>query len=498
MRRVTLNVLCLLVFPLWTLGQDIQVKSIEEILQPEDSLLYFTMEDFASLVIANHPVVRQAQMMTDNALEEVRLARGAFDPKLVANWDVKEFKGKEYYNKLTSELKIPVWFPIDPKIAFDRTTGDFVSPENQIPADDDFMQITAGVSLPIGRGLFIDQRRADLQQAQLFTQITDAERIKMINKVLLNATKVYWDWYYQYYNFKLVDESLVISEEIYRRVRIDFEFGEAAVVDTVQAAITYQNRFSDRQESLINYRRASLMLSNFLWSDEKIPLELTERMVPMLELDFLRDVEVSLDSLAEQAILRHPELRKLGAKLEQLDVAERLARENLKPRIDLNYNFINAPISPTGESAGLRFDDNYKFGVSLEFPLFLRKERAKLRQTRIKIEQTNFEQDITEQEIMNGIEAAYFDLANSQEMIRVVEQAVNNYKILLEAELLNLSLGESDLFKINFQQDKLLEAQTKLMKLRSSLEKSRAELYWAAGFEYLKFAPPLEEPINSN
>lgn len=479
-------------------GQGIEIKSIDDILKPVDSLEYFTIEDFASLIIANHPIVRQAQLMTDNALQEVRLARGAFDPKLSAMWDVKRFDDKNYWNKLQSELKIPVWFLIDPKVSFNRAEGQFLNPENTIPEADDFMQITAGVSLPIGRGLFIDQRRADVQQAELFTQLTDAERLKMINKVLLEATKAYWTWYFHYSDYRLVDESLKISEEIYRRVRVNYEFGEAAVVDTVQAAITYQNRFSERQEALINFKRASLILSNFLWSQEMIPLEIGDALVPNLEVNALRFEEIPMDSLITQALTQHPELRKLGFKLDQLDVQERLAKENLKPRIDLNYNFINAPISPNGNSTGLNFTDNYKFGVALEFPLFLRKERAKLRQTQIKIDQTNFERDLKQQEIINGIQAAYFDLSNSQQMIRVIEGAVNNYKVLLDAELLNLELGESDLFKANFQQDKLLEAQIKLQKIKAEVEKARAELYWAAGFEYLKFAPPLEESIESN
>jgi hypothetical protein len=60
-----------------------------------------------------------------------------------------------------------------------------------------------------------------------------------------------------------------------------------------------------------------------------------------------------------------------------------------------------------------------------------------------------------------------------------MDGAVDNYKILLQAELDNLALGESDLFKINFQQDKLLESQIKLMKMRANMEKARVNLYWS-------------------
>jgi hypothetical protein len=58
---------------------------------------------------------------------------------------------------------------------------------------------------------------------------------------------------------------------------------------------------------------------------------------------------------------------------------------------------------------------------------------------------------------------------------------VRNYERLLEAELLNLEQGESDLFKINVQQEKLILSQTKWLKLLAEFEKQKAYLYWAAG-----------------
>jgi hypothetical protein len=58
---------------------------------------------------------------------------------------------------------------------------------------------------------------------------------------------------------------------------------------------------------------------------------------------------------------------------------------------------------------------------------------------------------------------------------------VGNYERLLQAEFLNLENGESDLFKINVQQEKLIQSQSKWVKLLSEYEKLKAELYWSAG-----------------
>ena len=129
---------------------------------------------------------------------------------------------------------------------------------------------------------------------------------------------------------------------------------------------------------------------------------------------------------------------------------------------------------------------NYKFGFQFQMPIFLRKERSKLKQTQIKIEQAEYELSQTEREILNEIASGYMELLNTMDMISLQQIAVNNYALLLSAEFFNLENGESDLFKINFQQDKLLEAQSKLLKLTSSYEKIRASLFWAAGLPYLR------------
>lgn len=471
-------------------AQDIKVKSLEELLvtSPSDSSEVLSLESFVVFVLANHPVVKQAELLPEIARQELRLARGAFDPKLEASWDVKNFKGTEYYDIFSTSLKVPTWFPVDPKISVDRNKGVFLNPENAIPGSDDFRQVTAGLSLPVGRGLLIDQRRAAVKQAEIFSEINEAERIKLINKILLSAAKDYWNWYFAYYNFRLIDESMSISEEIYRRVRLDFDFGEVAAIDTVQAAITLQNRQVDRRAALIEFKRSGLILSNYLWGENQEPLELKDELIPDLKLEDQALVPLAtLDSLTELALLRHPDLVKTSGKLSQLSIDERLAKENLKPRVDLNYNLINSPIGAGGDFVDVQLRNNYKLGVAFEFPLFLRKERAKLKQTRIKIDQTSYEFNLRQREIVNDISAGYFALNNSKDMLGLMQGAVDNYKRLLEAELFNLSNGESDLFKINFQQDKLLESQIKLMKLRAEFEKAKVGLFWSAGVAYLNF-----------
>ena len=163
-----------------------------------------------------------------------------------------------------------------------------------------------------------------------------------------------------------------------------------------------------------------------------------------------------------------------------VEVEKKLAAEYLKPQLNLNYYAINQPINPGGE-VSFNLNDNYKLGIDFSFPLFLRKERSKVTLTKLKISNTKLEQSIMERQIINSLNVTYNQLINLQSIMANQHEMVKSYERLLEAELLNLEQGESDLFKINVQQEKLIQAQTKWLKLLAENEKQKAYLYWAAG-----------------
>ena len=88
---------------------------------------------------------------------------------------------------------------------------------------------------------------------------------------------------------------------------------------------------------------------------------------------------------------------------------------------------------------------------------------------------------------MNDIQAAYNQLLNNGVILQQQRSMVDNYNRLMNAELLNLENGESDLFKINVQQEKLFNAQSKLIKTIAEYEKQKSVLYWSAGVRPLTF-----------
>ncbi len=471
-----------LIVPCMVVGQGRTM--VDSLFVLPDLVKPFTIENFYKLILQNHPVAKQTELLSDVARQEIRMARGNFDPKLEVEFLSKNYKDQEYYSILNGSLKFPSVLPFDPVIGAEKNSGDYLNPERYIDNEFNYQQFYAGISLPLGRGLITDERRTALRQAELFKEMTEAEQVKLINKLLLDAAKDYWQWYYAYYDYRLLNKSAAIAKEILRRVKVNYQYGEASQIDTVQARITWQQRIIEQQEAFLDYQNTGIRLSTFLWDSLSNPLALDMQWAPVRQLELWLMTASGLEELSNQAKANHPELQKLNVKLQQMEVERKLAAEFLKPQLNLNYYLLNQPFDPEWNTS-FQLDENYKLGVDFSFPIFLRKERSKLAQTKLKLTSTRFELTLKEREIINELNSTYNELINLQSIIDIQHDMIANYERLLNAELMNLEQGESDLFKINVQQEKLIQSQTKWLKLLAEFEKQKAYLYWAAGTRQL-------------
>lgn len=432
----------------------------------------FSYLDFYQLVLTNHPVIKQAQLVLDDAQAELMMARGQFDPKLESNFERKSVNDKLYFSHWETALKVPVWGGIDLKMAREENGGDRLNPEFSDRVN------VIGLNVPLGRGMLLDQRRNILKQARIYQKIAQAEQQKMINKIMYDAAKDYWEWYYTYQNYQLQKEGYELALNRFQFLRTQVLIGEKAGRDSVEAAITVQAREVDLAQAKLDFDNFSLFLSNYLWNADGNPVELPEGTVPPPTPSRLLDESV-LNRFLELAKNSHPEILKLSSKLDQLRVEERFAKEFLKPRLDVQVNAIQSPLYAFSEYSVLR--TNHKYGVTFEFPLFLRKERAKIQQVQIKQNQASLERTQMSREILNDVQAFYNEAVQMQKQLVIQQKAAENQVILVNAELELFQLGESSLFLINSRESKLIEMKTKVEALKSKLEKSIAGLAYAAG-----------------
>lgn len=446
----------------------------------QDSLVY-SYRDYYEQILNHHPVIKLSGLVTESAQRELLIAKGGLDPSIQGTFDRKVYKDKKYFDRGDVFLKVPLWLGgADLKLGYDRNVGETLS-DDVFTGPEGISYI--GLTVPIGRGLVIDSRRATLQQARVFQDLADAERVKMINKIILTAAKDYWNWYFSFRQYELSIDFYDLASVRYNATRQRAELGEAAAIDTVEALVTLQDRQVTLDQAILELRNAKLLLSNHLWSQDQVPLELPDDAIPQLSVGRIL-AENELDQLLQLARQRHPELIKFEFKREQLRIDERLGREMLKPSLNLNAAALYKGLTLDGSESKTGFSNlgnNYKFMVDLYFPLFLRKERGKLQQIRIKQLQNDLDQKQVQREVLNEVNAAFNDVKTLEAQIRTQEAAARNQELLLEAEETKFELGESSLFLVNSRESKLNEFRVKVASLRSKYEKALAVLLFASG-----------------
>ncbi|MEH0157633.1 TolC family protein [Limibacter armeniacum] len=443
----------------------------------QDSTLVLTLDGIYSQVLNNHPVARQANLLSESAQMNIRISRGYFDPKVYSQYSGKEFKGSNYYRLWDSHLKIPMWVG-DLKVGYEKNTGINLNPQSDTNSGKGLAY--AGIELPILQGMLIDERRAALREAQAMQQEAEAERVNKINKLMLQIAKDYWTWYFAYHQYQLAEKGFNLAKFRYNAVKQEVVQGTLAAIDSTEAKITIQQREIDLKMALLELNNSRLVLSNHLWDENGSPLEMDSELRPV-ERPSVSLTDIDMAQLEQMAAQQHPELRLIDSKLSQLEVQRKLAAEMLKPTLNLKYNFLSkTPISSNEYNMDF-FEENYKLGVDFSFPLFLRKERGKLKLTKVKLEQTGLKRVEASRTIQNNLRAQYNKANNLNNLVSMQAEMAQNYRKLLSGEEQKFQAGESSVFYVTVREGKLLEAETKLFKIWSEFAKSIAELKWAAG-----------------
>ncbi|KAB8151983.1 transporter [Kordia sp. TARA_039_SRF] len=437
---------------------------------PLDSVM--SLDEYLGYVKTYHPIVKQANLIINESEAKLLKARGAFDPKLEVDYNRKKFKKTEYYDKLNATFKIPTWYGVEFKANFEENTGEFLNPEFSVPTDGLY---SAGVSVSLARGFLMNERMAMLKQAKLFTQQAQADQQLLVNEILYEASITYFTWLKSYRNREVYQSFLSNAQLRFDGIKKSYRAGDKAAIDTLEASLTLNTRKLDLEKARIKFIKSSLELSNFLWLNNDTPVELQPYIRPDVDtanrIDEVLNV-TGFDS-ADFDVEAHPKIQSLNLKYESLLLNRRLKLNNLLPQIDLQYNFL----TQTPDETGTFNTQNYKAGLNISFPLFLRKERGDLHLAKLKLQDIDFERTATRVNLKNKINAVTQEIESYQLQNQLTEQLVNDYQVMLRAEERKFFLGESSLFLVNSREAKLIENLIKAIDLENKYFTTKANLF---------------------
>jgi len=434
-----------------------------------------TLSEYLGYVKSFHPIVKQANLVINESEAKLLKARGAFDPKIEVDFDKKEFKNKEYYNKLNAAFKIPTYYGLEFKANFENNDGVFLNPEANLPTDGLY---SAGVSASLLKGLLINKRMASLKQAKLFLNQAKEDQQIVVNNILYNASLSYFTWLKNYNEQRVYKEFLENAITRFKLTKRAFFEGEKPAIDTTEAKITLDTRKLNLEKARIKLVKSSLELSNFLWLNDNTPVELQDNILP--DINTFNSIDatfnIALFNNENFDINKHPKIRSLEFKIKSLDVNRRFKMNNLLPNLDVQYNFLT---QNRNQINTLNIQD-YKASIKFKLPLFLRKERGDLKLANVKLNDKKYENEVAKLTIKNKVSGIQQELESYILQNDLTANIVKDYTTLLKAEDRKFFLGESSLFLVNYREVKLIEAKLKAIKLENTFFKTKANLFKTA------------------
>lgn len=431
----------------------------------------FTYNEFLGIVKKYHPIVKNANLEIDKAQANLLMARGSFDPKIEADYNQKEFKDKEYYSLFNSAFKIPTWYGIEVKAGFDNADGVFLNPQNTLPNQG---LTSLGITIPLGQGLWINQRMADLKKAKLQIKLSQSERKLQAIEVLYDASVAYFNWKKSHEEMELYQKYVDNAKIRFNAIQSLVVNGDKAAIDSTEAKITFQSRIIALEDAKLKLNKAKLEVSNFIWLENNIPLELKDEMIP--EINLRQTIQETLRTndllIPENFVPNHPKINALENKIAILNIERKQKANLLLPKIDVGYSYLSEPSY---------FDDyrfeNYKVALQFNFPLFLRKERGALKLSKLKIQENENILNLEKISLNNKIKAQKYEIESLNNQLNTTIELVKNYETMLKSEERLFDAGESSLFLINSRENSLVSSKIASIALQNRFYTSNATYF---------------------
>lgn len=441
----------------------------KNLLSKGDTLL---LTNFLDVVIEYHPLIKKADLFNE-IVEAYKLkGKGVLDPKLNGGHNNKNFKEANYFRTWASEVKLPTRLPVDFQLGYENNNGAFLNPEKSVPNNGLFY---GSLNISILRGLLFDQQRYHIKEAQLNEVKSKIDRELLIREVIIQSVNTFVDWSAAYSKLLLNELYFNTVQETHNNIIQLVINGDKPSIDTIESRINLLDASKNVVKAKNDLVKSRQKLSLFIWDNNGQPLSIREEIVPQ-EINILVDQINQLNQNIEYNFSLDPSIRKLDLSIAELELKNKLERENFKPQLDLKYNTI---VNLGENNLNPSFSSNdYKYGLQFSLPILNRKTKANIRLNKAKMDQTNFEILQHSEKLKLTYEYLIQSLELQKQAINISETKIINGETLLQAENLKFDMGESSLFLLIQRQVKLLMSQMEFVEALNKFGKINSEMYY--------------------
>lgn len=330
-------------------------------------------------------------------------------------------------------------------------------------------ETSLGVKLSLLRGRAIDERRTGVANARLAINSFETEYTLSRNELLFAGANTFLDWYESHAKLTRLGSLRQALENQQRLLAKRVEQGDEASV-TLQAfeANLLEVRLLQAAEEQKRLA-AKTKLSYFIGQS------LPTRSEPALEpASWQFGVSDTLLPPLRATLHQHPKRQQVSIALSQQQNTQRLARNNLLPKLDVKAEVAR----DWGNGSPTLGQTDTKVGLMFSYPLGNRKAEAKLASSRAKIRQLEFKLQDVEQKLAQQFDTAVAKWQQSTEMQALHQQAATLADRLQQVEQTRFEAGDTDIFVLNARQIAYIKAQLKLVAARVEVLHSQLYLYY--------------------
>lgn len=332
-------------------------------------------------------------------------------------------------------------------------------------------ELRAGASVPLLRNGPVDRRRANQARAALAQSLAGLSVEQQRLEVARLATVRWAEWVAAGRRREVARALLALAKDRDTQLGTRASLGDVAQFDRQDNARTLMQREAVLVQAQRGLEQAALELSLFVRDEQGQPVLPDDRRLPPLEDPAGVPTAVDVDA----AVSRRPDVRRLLDLRAQVEVEERLGKNQLLPALDLGVAVskdIGVPgrtdLDPLGPV-------ELELGATLEVPLLLRAPLGRLRAAqaqRLRLDaQLGLAKDRVRVEVndaLSALRAAHARLGLARDEVKLATEVE-------QGERKRFDLGEGSLLFVNLREQTTAEA--KFREVDAAVEGHRA---WAA------------------
>ena len=433
-------------------------------------------EDVMESVRKRYPPLLSALAEKEIAEGELLSAEGRFDTVIRTRFDSDSF-GYYANQRFDAWVDQPLsWNGMSLFSGYRVGSGEFAPYDGKLETRS-LGEVRSGLRLPLFRDRGIDTRRGELSKARIGRRLADLSIDQQKLALMQSSVSRYWSWVAAGRRLLIAQDVLAVAEARQSLLDEGVRAGQLPQIDSLDNRRAILQRRSAVVDAQRAFQQSSIDLSLFYRDDRGQPVQLQLEQVPALGGVPPPLPDAGVADLQAVAWKQRPELDRAEALLDQNQVDLELARNSGKPAVDAFAGFFNEH----GTGGVRRGPQEFRSGVSFEFPFQNRSAAGKQVQAEAKAKQLSLRQKFLKDQVAAEVQDAVSAARTALDRWELLGQEVRISRELEESEKARFDLGDGTLFQLNLREQATMDASIREALAQAEFRRARTSIEFATG-----------------